>query len=270
MGADLKTVLHKLIKTVEAYLPEVRGSIFLVDPKFKGELDLDVLQRGEAAAKRAGEMIEQLMHFSRSESSLALQPVQIKKVLQGTIEMGRKTFDKNIALIDKIAKNLPLVSGDENQLEQIFLNLLLNARDALEVSQQPAPSIEMEVNTVSYQEGELVHRPDVSPGDYICIRLTDDGVGMDEETRAHIFEPFFTTKEVGKGTGLGLATAYGIVTEHKGWIECDSQLGVGTTFSVYLPVSEREDLPLESESSEDLPQGTETILIVEDESESSR
>ena len=123
------------------------------------------------------------------------------------------------------------------------------------------PFIETEVNTVSYQEEELVH----PPGDYTCIRLTDNGAGMDEETQAHIFEPFFTTKEVGKGTGLGLATVYGIVTDHKGWIECDSQLGVGTTFSVYLPVAEHQDFPLESESSEDMPRGTETVLIVEDE-----
>ena len=230
-----------------------------------GEFDLDVLQRGEKAALRAGEMIKQLMLFSRAENSLEFQPVQIKKILQDAMETGLQAFDKKVIFIDEMAEDPPLVAGDENQLEQAFQNLLHNARDALETSQQSAPSIEVEINKVSYKQEQLVHRPEVAPGEYICIRLTDNGVGMDAETRAHIFEPFFTTKEVGKGTGLGLATVYGIVTEHEGWIKCDSQLGVGTSFSVYLPVAKREELPLEPESSNGLPRGTETILIVEDE-----
>lgn len=107
--------------------------------KHKGAFDPNIIQRGEAAALRAGEIVTQLMHFSRLENALELQPVQIKKILQDAIGMTRKIFDKKITLIDKSAKDLPWVSGDENQLQQVFLNLLLNARDALEASQQSAP-----------------------------------------------------------------------------------------------------------------------------------
>ena len=225
------------------------------------------LEIAASSIEQAAKMVTQLMLFSRSEGGDEFKPIQVREILSDVGEIGYKSFDRKIALIDRIPRDLPLVSGDSTQCEQVFLNLLLNARDAVEASNVSSPSIQMEVKVVSFEEEALPADLLLRQGDYLRIDVIDNGIGMDEETQAHLFEPFFTTKEVGKGTGLGLATVYGIITKHKGWIEYKSQVGVGTTFSVYLPVAEQEDVPLESESSEDIPRGTETLLIIEDEEE---
>ena len=150
---------------------------------------------------------------------------------------------------------------DAAQLEQAVLNVLINARDALESPQLEAPRISVSVAVVRAGAGELAGHE----GDHVRVRIADNGKGMDAATVTHIYEPFFTTKDVGKGTGLGLATTHAILREHGGFIACESARGQGTTFSLYLP---REAAPRRVEpAAHEAPQasGTETVLVVDDE-----
>ena len=231
-----------------------------------GEYRLDDLEIAASSLDKAAEMVKQLQLFSRTEDITEHQPIPVRQVIQNTVEIARKTFDRNIVLSDKTAGETALVSGDINQLRQTFLNLLLNARDALERSEQHDPCIQITAERVSLQSGDLEAHPEAHLGEYICVRVTDNGVGMDAETQERLFEPFFTTKGIGEGTGLGLATVYAIVKEHGGWITCESQLGVGTTFPLFLPVAlQEEHMDVETAPSEFIQRGTEILLLVEDE-----
>jgi CheY-like chemotaxis protein len=151
--------------------------------------------------------------------------------------------------------------ADPEQLHQVMMNLVVNARDAM----PDGGTVNICTLNVNLSDGESVIHPGAKPGSYIMMTVTDEGVGMDEQVRKHIFEPFFTTKEVGKGTGLGLATVYGIVRQATGWIEVSSELGVGTTFNLYFPrvvACSYEEEPALSHNC--APYGEETILLVED------
>ena len=146
------------------------------------------------------------------------------------------------------------------QLHQVFLNLCINARDAFDDFSRESPVIRVEALPVSV--GEEQADAEISPGSYVRITVSDNGKGMDEETRRRVFEPFFTTKSVDRGTGLGLSTAFGIVHDHSGWILCDSEPDAGTRFTVYLPSAAQNDV-----SAAPTPppvQGSETVLIVDD------
>ena len=206
----------------------------------QGGADPETLQAAETSTEQAAEMIKQLLNFTRADKPLQLNPVDLSAVLQKTLTMARQTLDPKMDIDYKLAVHLPTLSGDANQLEQVLMNLLLNARDALEEGAPTSPGIQVRAATVQVKPDALEAYPYAAHGLYIRIQVVDNGIGMDEETQERIYEPFFTTKSVDKGTGLGLATVYGIVQEHKGWIECESQPGVGTTFFIYLPVS-RED-----------------------------
>lgn len=223
----------------------------------KGTFDLDLLQRAEDSAERAAEMVDQLMLFSRADQLIERRSVSIGKVLGDTVEICRKTFDRKIDLIDCGIGNLPQVAGDANQLEQVFLNLLLNARDTVEERQPSIPLIQIDARVVADRTS--------GTGECICIRISDNGNGMDDETQQRVFEPFFTTKEVGQGTGLGLATAYAIVNEHGGRIECEAYPGMGSTFAVLLPIVAGEASAVEEVEIEAPAHGRETILFIEDE-----
>jgi CheY-like chemotaxis protein len=151
------------------------------------------------------------------------------------------------------------VKADPSQLEQVLMNLAVNARDAMPAGGQLF--IHISCPTL---DARLDSEPDLPPGDYVLLKVTDTGTGMTDETRARIFEPFFTTKDPGKGTGLGLATCYGIVKQSGGRILCESSPNCGTTFSIYLPRVIEQAEAAGVESSAPLPRGTETILVVED------
>ena len=232
----------------------------------QGITDPKTLQEAETATEQAAAMIGQLLHFARADKPLQFNLVDLSAVLQETLALARQTIDPKIDIDYKSAVNLPTLSGDANQLEQVLMNLLLNARDALEEKPPTSPGIQVRADTVQVEANALEAYARAAPGPYIRIQVVDNGIGMDEETQERIYEPFFTTKSVDKGTGLGLATVYGMVQEHRGWIECESQPGAGTTFSVYLPVS-RED-PAASEEADkfaSIPRGQETLLVIEDE-----
>ena len=219
--------------------------------------DTDQLRAISKAAESGSKLTNQLLGFSRRQ---VIKPItlDLSDAAMSSYGMLRRVIGENIELVMLPAQDLPSVFVDPTQLDQIVMNLVLNARDAM------TEGGTLTVAT-SHHQGEL---SEDYIGDCVVLSVSDTGVGMSEEVKAHLFEPFYTTKETGKGTGLGLATCYGIVEQNGGHIEVDSEPGRGSTFKIYLPVteeregSEPEDVGRSVSSS---PSGTETILLVEDE-----
>ena len=213
---------------------------------------------------RAAQMVQQLMVYSRQSPQRArFESVDAVAVIRDVVTICQRTFDRRITFEVDEGDGLPAVLGNGMQLEQVLMNLCINSRDALEEVVVADPRIRIEGARVELSQ-ECVPA-DASAGTYLRLRVRDNGPGMDDDTRRRIFEPFFTTKEVDKGTGLGLSTALGIVQEHGGWIECDSALGAGACFDLYLPAVEGVDTHQESSSVMEESQGSETILVIDDE-----
>ncbi|MCC7261335.1 MAG: GAF domain-containing protein [Candidatus Latescibacteria bacterium] len=203
---------------------------------------------------RAAEMIRQLMIFGRQQPAERYGCFDLGVAVQNTVEICRKTFDRKISLRTLVEAGLPPALGDATQIQQVLLNLCLNARDALEAAAGSEPGIEVRAGLQPPGDGGRA---------MLCVEVEDNGCGMDEETRERIFEPFFTTKEVGKGTGLGLATVYAIVRDHHGMVQCRSVAGAGSVFRVLVPVGE-EPLAAEGQAAAPVPRGNETVLVIDD------
>ena len=212
------------------------------------------------AGERAAELTRQLLSFSRRQ---ILEPkvLDINRQLQSVQQMLGRLIGEHLRLVTSLADDLGFIKIDPSQFEQVVMNLVLNARDASETGGE----IVIETTNCELDEAfTLLHAGSVA-GNYARISVVDQGQGMTEEVKRRIFEPFFTTKELGRGTGLGLATAYGIVKQSGGYIEVISEPGQGARFNIYLPrVSELAD-QLEGQASEEQLSGTQTILVVEDE-----
>jgi CheY-like chemotaxis protein len=175
--------------------------------------------------------------------------------------MLRRTIGEHIELEYAFAPDLWLVEMDQTQVERVIVNLVVNARDAL----PDGGTIAVEAANRTLKEPEVNRSNGEQPGEYVVLAVRDTGLGMSQEVKDHLFEPFFTTKEVGRGTGLGLATVHGVVTQAGGWIRVRSTQGQGTVFEVYLPRTEKKTLPaLQPEVRQHSRRGTETILVVED------
>ena len=224
------------------------------------------LSEARTSAERAADVVRQLMLVSRSdEDSADHVAVDLRQVVVNTIALCRRTFDRKIDLQHHWSEVMPSVNGDEGQLEQVLLNLCLNSRDAFGGVEHDEWRVVVGLETRTLALDQLPGYPDIEPGIYGCLRVEDNGMGMDEETRGRIFEPFFTTKEIGRGTGLGLSNAYGVVREHGGWIECESDVGVGTAFSVFLPAVAHEGELSPSTAIHPSAGGEEKIMVVDDE-----
>ncbi len=220
--------------------------------------DVEEIKR---AAQRSAEITKKLLTFARKqEGNIAL--VNINTVIDSMIEMIKRLIGENIQLVWKPVNKELSVTIDDVSIDQILINLTVNARDAI-IDQG---IITISTNVVSIGD-QVALQHDVLPGEYALVEVADNGIGMDKETMQLIFDPFFTTKEVGKGTGLGLSTVYGIVKNHGGFIDVHSEKGKGTTFKIYIPlfVENREYARYHDDAVQYLFRGTETILIVEDE-----
>jgi PAS domain S-box-containing protein len=214
-----------------------------------------------AAADKASHLTRQLLTFSRKQK-LSPRSLDLNDVIGNTARMLQRMLGEDIVLDFERAPSLPSIQADSGMIEQVLVNLVVNARDAM----PNGGRVVMRTTVVDVAAGQLQHNPEARAGQFVCLTVADTGTGIAPEHLSKIFEPFFTTKEEGKGTGLGLAMAYGIIKQHQGWIEVQSELQRGTTFKIYLPVG---GLLLETPEIEIAPVAPagkkETIFVVEDE-----
>ncbi len=212
------------------------------------------------AASRAAALTRQLLAYGRKQF---LQPeaLDLNQVIAGMEGMLRHLMGGDVNAQIVPASDLHMVKVDAGQIEQVIINMAINARDAM----PNGGKLILETANVSFDEESVGRYPELKPGDYVMLAITDTGTGMSDEVKARVFEPFFSTKDVGQGTGLGLSTCYGIIKQSGGHISIYSEPGRGTTFKIYLPQMESEaKIPILRLGSPDLPHGTETILLVED------
>ncbi|MCX7865848.1 MAG: ATP-binding protein [Limisphaera sp.] len=218
------------------------------------------LQEIQRAATRAADLTRQLLAFSRKQV-MNVQAANLNEIVSDMGKMLRRLLGEHIELRWELARDLPSIRADVAMIEQVIVNLAVNARDAM----PEGGTLTIRTERVTVTDTHLQRCAEAVPGVHVCLSVTDTGIGMDAETMRHIFEPFFTTKPFGKGSGLGLATVFGIVKQHNGWIEVESQPGRGSTFRVYFPPGPAPAAPAKTAEAADLHKGRETILAVEDE-----
>lgn len=215
----------------------------------------EILKAGE----RAATLTRQLLAFSRQQV-LKPERVDLSESLRTIASMLKRLMGEDIELVVECAPHLWPVHVDRGQIDQVVMNLAVNARDAM----PDGGTLTIVTSNFILRSGTPVPHPVFVPGEYVHLSIRDTGIGMDEKIRAHVFEPFFTTKEEGKGTGLGLATVYGIIKQSRGFIFIESETGKGTTFDVYFPRFVGQEAPLAASVSPRTTRGTERLLLVED------
>ena len=246
---------NNIIQAILGYLGFVKADL---PPESEAYMDLT---QAELAAERAATLTRQLLAFSRRQ---LLQPVllDLNKVTQELLPMLRRLLGESIELNFNAAPHLSSIKADRGQVEQILVNLCVNSRDAIE---EETGTITIETAELSLDHNFCRHHQWAEPGQWVRLSLTDSGTGMDEDTLSKVFEPFFTTKETGKGTGLGLATVYGIIKQHDGLVDITSKIGQGTSFSLYLRALDESAIDNQALYSSAVEHGVETVLLAEDE-----
>jgi len=218
-----------------------------------------LLQDAEQAALRAADLTKRLLGFSR-RSHLHVRPVDLRQSVDEAVRFLRRTIDPRIKIEVSAAADLWPALADPGQLNQVLINLAVNARDAMPRGGLLHIDVSNFVPSLDYLHRQLEARP----GEFLRLSVRDTGTGIPPHILQRIFEPFFTTKDIGKGTGLGLATVFGIIKQHQGWIECHSEIGAGTRFDCYLPRCSESAIAAERKPTANT-KGTETILLVDDE-----
>jgi PAS domain S-box-containing protein len=219
------------------------------------------LEKIQGAAQRSADLTRQLLAFARKQI-VSPKVIDLNDTIESVLKLLLRLIGEDIDLAWQPGKGVWPVKMDPIQVDQILTNLCVNARDAI----VDTGKLTIETGLASFDEEYCSHHAGFVPGDYVLLAVSDTGCGMDKETQAHLFEPFFTTKEMGKGTGLGLATVYGVVKQNNGFINVYSEPGKGTTFKVYLPRHLDKMVPLpEKELDKPDERGRETVLLVEDE-----
>jgi PAS domain S-box-containing protein len=240
---------------------QMQAELFKDDARLTPE-QLDCAGEIVVATQRAAALTRQLLLFSRKEV-LQLRDLDLNQSINGMTSMLRRILGEDIQVQFKFSLQTLGIHADAGMMDQVLMNLAVNARDAMPKGGQ----LVIETTAVTIDKVTSAHSTQARPGAFVCLSVGDNGSGIAPENLARIFEPFFTTKEVGKGTGLGLATVFGIVQQHKGWVTVDSVVGAGTTFRIYLPrLAKISSAPQNSEQPKlnTLPGGNETILLVED------
>jgi PAS domain S-box-containing protein len=217
------------------------------------------------SGEKAAALTRQLLAFSRKQV-LEVQPLDLNSVVKGMVKMLARVIGEDITLELHLEPGNSRVVADRSQLEQVLLNLGVNARDAM----PNGGHLMIETSVVELDNDFVDQHAEAQAGEHILLAVTDTGTGMPEEVRQKIFEPFFTTKEVGKGTGLGLSTVYGVVKQHGGQIYVYSEPGKGTTFKIFLPASQSKGVEQEKQQGEAIPAGEETVLLAEDDATTRR
>jgi signal transduction histidine kinase len=244
---------NNLLQAIQGYVEMVAGA-----PELPGHLRDDLAQ-AQAAAERAAALTRQMLAFGRRQV-LAPTNLDLNEVVQHLMKMVSRLIGEHITLEVVPGPDLGTVWADRGQIEQVLLNLCVNARDAM----PDGGTLTIETQNVTVDAAWQASHPAARPGRYVLLRVTDTGTGIPAEHLPHIFEPFFTTKEQGKGTGLGLATLHGIVHQHQGMVQVYSEPGRGTTFKVYLPAVAAEVGAAASRTDGPVRGGAETILLAED------
>jgi signal transduction histidine kinase len=216
---------NNLLSVINGY-----SQVLLMEPDLKTALREKVEEILRAGERAAG-LTRQLLLFSRRQP-MDFEIIDLNAIVSGMNKMLRRLIPESIDMELKNASDLWLIKSDPGHMEQVIMNLVINARDAMPVG----GALTLETGNVEIDEANCIcHHPDIKPGVYVMLSVSDTGCGMDASVKEHIFEPFFTTKEVGKGTGLGLATVYGIVKQSNAYIDVKSELGKGTRFRIYFP-----------------------------------
>ncbi len=235
------------------------AEMLIADQAFsaRGHAELEEIKR---AGERAADLTRQMLAFSRQQ---VLEPkiIDLNDILANLHKMLGRVLGEDIELKLLPARQLGLVMADPGQLEQVIVNLVVNARDAM----PQGGKLTIATSNVELDQAYAREHLGVTPGPYVLLGVSDTGVGMDKATQGRIFEPFFTTKEMGKGTGLGLSTVFGIVKQSGGNILVYSEPGLGATFKIYLPQAQSDQAAMPARSAANVTRGTETILLVEDE-----
>ena len=248
---DFNNMLSVIIGHADMAMEQVDASLPLY-------ADLEEIKK---AGERSADLTRQLLAFARKQT-VSPEILDLNKTVTGMTNMLQRLIGEDIDLKWLPGENVWPVKVDPGQIDQILANLCVNARDAI----ADVGKVTIETGNAEFDETYCTDHPGFVPGEYVLLSVSDDGCGMDTETLGKIFEPFFTTKESGKGTGLGLATVYGVVTQNKGFVNVYSEPGHGTTFKIYLP-RHRTKADFLPKMAKDLPpeRGQETILLVEDE-----
>jgi PAS domain S-box-containing protein len=248
---DFNNMLGVIIGHTELALAQVNPS----QPLFTG------LQEIQKAAERSARLTRQLLAFARKQT-VAPRVLDLNETVAGMLKMLRPLIGEDIDLVWRPGDGVWPVKMDPSQIDQILANLCVNARDAI----SGVGRISIETGMAIFDPGYCAYHPELVPGEYVLLTVSDDGCGMDRGTLSRIFEPFFTTKEIGQGTGLGLATVYGIVKQNNGFINVYSEPGQGTVFKLYLPRHAAGTVAAQRpDQAAPVPGGDETILLVEDE-----
>ncbi len=239
------------------------AGMFMSKPDLPPKL-IESSQAVYGAAERAAGLTRQLLMFSR-KSLMQPKPLDLREVVGNLAKLLQRLLGETVRLHFEAPTGLPLVEADAGMMEQVLMNLAVNARDAMDQGGE----LSIRITSEEVDETTAAANPRGRPGRFVCLQVSDTGCGMNAATLARMFEPFFTTKEPGKGTGLGLATVYGIVEQHEGWVAVASEVGRGTTFDIYLPTIAQPasvgSVPTPGTTTGPVRGGKETILIVEDE-----
>jgi PAS domain S-box-containing protein len=247
---DLNNVLAPILMASQNLLNDI-----------KDEGQTELLRSIEASARRGGALVHQILSYARgTESERA--PLDVKQLLHEFQKVAKDTFPRSIQIVTRFGKDLRPVLGSKTQLYQAIMNLCVNARDAM----PNGGILQIEATNIVLDTGFISRHPPAAPGEYVSMRISDNGVGIPEDVIERIFDPFFTTKEAGKGTGLGLSTVLGIVKRHGGFLDVSSKLGKGSRFTIYLATIEPASPSAAPPPSPILPSGNgRVVLVVDDE-----
>ncbi len=250
-------VAHDFNNMLMAILGNAEIAMEAIDPS---TLPYTNLQEIYTCAQRSADLTRQLLAFARKQT-INPQILNLNELVSGMIKMLLRLIGEDIELVWKPAANLWPVKMDPSQVDQILVNFTVNARDAI----TGVGNLTIETENVAFDETYCMSHAGITPGEYVLLAVSDTGCGIEKSSIEHLFEPFYTTKDIGKGTGLGLSTIYGIVKQNDGFINVYSEPGQGTTFKIYFPRIQVEDITETKGTIQKPAQGTETVLLVEDE-----